>query len=41
MKKLFLVAICLMPLLSVAWAEEGQMKPADTTQQGDKMDQGA
>jgi hypothetical protein len=35
MKKLFLVALCSMPLLSVARAEEGQMKSGDAMQQGD------
>jgi len=38
MTKLFLVALCSLPLLSVARAEEGQMK-ADTTQPGN-MKQG-
>lgn len=38
MTKLFLVALCSLPLLSVARAEEGQMK-ADSTQRGE-MKQG-
>jgi hypothetical protein len=40
MKKLFLVALCSMPLLSVARAEEGQMKSGDAMQQGDGMKHG-
>lgn len=35
MKKLFLVALCSMPLLSVARGEEGTMKSGDSKQQSD------
>jgi hypothetical protein len=35
MKKLFLVALCSMPLLSVARGEEGTTKSGDSMQQGD------
>jgi hypothetical protein len=38
MKKLFLVALFSMPLLSIARGEEGTMKPGDSMQQqGDAM----
>ena len=40
MKKLFLVALCSMPLLSVARGEEGKMKSGDSMQQGDATKQG-
>jgi len=35
MKKLLLIALCSMPLLSVARGEEGTMKSGDSMQQGD------
>jgi hypothetical protein len=40
MKKLLLVALCSMPLLSVARGEEGKTKSGDAMQQGDAMKPG-
>lgn len=37
MRKLFLVALCSIPLLSVARAAEHKMKSGDSMQQGDAM----